>query len=161
MLTVKVISILLLKYMFYQKLLGHYIFFDDGGPSTSSQMVEEIKLIPALVLGEASKLNGLVITKNKYIKCSFLQKRDSRKMKTDSLLLLLPCSIIPIHWSRYEINSSILPSENKKKNTCAWAKWKTKWVNRVNNSVVTISGKAHSVLFTASQFTYVIWFTYI
>lgn len=83
--------------MFYQKLLGHYIFFDDGGPSTSSQMVEEIKLIPALVLGEASKLNGLVITKNKYIKCSFLQKRDSRKMKTDSLLLLLPCSIIPIH----------------------------------------------------------------
>ena len=50
MLTVKVTSILLLKSMFYQKLLGHYnIFVNDEGPSTSCQMVEETKLIPKLV----------------------------------------------------------------------------------------------------------------
>ena len=50
MLTVKVTSMLLLKSMFYQKLLGHYnIFVNDEGPSTSCQMVEETKLIPKLV----------------------------------------------------------------------------------------------------------------
>ena len=66
MLTVKVTSILLLKNMFYQKILVYYdIFVNNKASPTSSQMVEETKLTPKLVLPKASKLNDLVIAKNK------------------------------------------------------------------------------------------------